>query len=92
MQAIVPRMAHHDQDIASECQQAVRMLLLTDASGSMTREAVQLVADLVRVRKCHVPPEVVHVLLSLELAEAEAATSIVPGGCASGCYSISSHC
>lgn len=73
-------MAHHDAGIAAECQQALRMLLLTDASGGMMREAVQLVADLVRVRKCHVPAEVVRVLLSLELAEAEAPGSAQPGG------------
>ena len=82
-QAVVPRMAHHDADVARECQNAVRLLLTTDAQGSVSREAVQLVADLVRVRKCHCPPEVVRVLLCLDLAQAAAAQTVHvrSGGC-----------
>ena len=72
LKAVVPRMAHHDTSIAEECQTAVRLLLISDAEGKMAREAVQLVADLVRVRKCQCSPAVVRVLLSLDLADAEA--------------------
>lgn len=73
VQAVVPRMTHHEAGIASECQAAVRQLLISDADGKMAREAVQLVADLVRVRSCQCLPEVVNVLLSLDLGEAEVA-------------------
>ena len=88
LQAVLPRMTHQDPTISSECQKAVRQLLISDAEGKMAREAVQLAADLVRVRKCVCDPAVVRVLLVLDLAEAE------PGGCAylSFCSDDSSMC
>ena len=64
-------MAHHDPATAQECQGALRRLLISDATGLMTREAAQLVADLVKVRKCSCEAAVVRVLLSLDLSEAE---------------------
>ena len=53
-QAVVPRMAHRDAHIARECCGALAKLLVADAAGdgSRARDAVQLVADLVKRCKC----------------------------------------
>ncbi|BDA51329.1 Nucleolar complex protein 3 homolog [Coccomyxa sp. Obi] len=74
LQAVVPRMAHRDEAIAAECCGAVGRLLAADAAGdgSAARDAVQLVADLVKLRRCVVRPEVVRVLLGLQLSSAVA--------------------
>ena len=72
LQAIVPRMAHRDMEILGLCCAAVKTVLELDAEGSASREAVQLIADLVKRRKCVCPPAVVSMLLSLQLSEAEA--------------------
>jgi len=81
VQAIVPRMVHRDQVIASEACRAVRTLLATDAvgDGNLARDAVQLVADLVKRRKCVAPPETVEVLLGLTLRSAKA-SDVKSGG------------
>ncbi len=52
-QAVVPRMGHRDEAIAAECYGAVGRLLAADAAGdgSPARDAVQLVADLVKLRR-----------------------------------------
>ena len=46
-------MGHRDEAIAAECCGAVRRLLAADAAGdgSPARDAVQLVADLVKLRR-----------------------------------------
>ncbi len=46
-------MAHRDGQIAAECCAAIGKLLRADAAGdgSIVRDAVQLVADLVKRRK-----------------------------------------
>lgn len=91
LQAIVPRTAHHDPAIAEECRTAVRRLLISDATGQITKEAAQLVADLVKVRKCVCDPEVVRVLLAVDLSDAELANQHEkPGtaGDASHCYCL----
>lgn len=53
-QAVVPRMAHRDPPIARACCGALAKLLAADAAGdgSRARDAVQLVADLVKRCKC----------------------------------------
>ncbi|EIE19958.1 hypothetical protein COCSUDRAFT_44354 [Coccomyxa subellipsoidea C-169] len=70
LQAVVPRMGHRDEAIAAECCGAVGRLLAADAAGdgSPARDAVQLVADLVKLRR-----RVVRVLLGLQLSSAVAA-------------------
>lgn len=67
-------MAHRDAQVAGECCGAVARLLALDAEGdgSLMREAVQLVADLVRRRKCDVRGDVICVLLGLRLSDAVA--------------------
>ena len=65
-------MAHRDAKIAHVCAQALQAVLEADAEGVATREAVQLIADLVKRRKCVCPPAVVDILLSLKLSEAAA--------------------
>lgn len=51
-------MGHRDEAIAAECCRAVGRLLAADAAGdgSAARDAVQLVADLVKLRRCLVVP------------------------------------
>ena len=51
-------MGHRDEAIAAECCGAVGQLLVTDAAGdgSVARDAVQLVADLVKLRRCLIRP------------------------------------
>ncbi|MEW5302585.1 MAG: hypothetical protein WDW36_005354 [Sanguina aurantia] len=66
LQAIVPRMASGDVLMRGMACDAMRQLLsLSDVTGSVALEAVQLVADLVRRRKCAAPAEVVTSLLGL---------------------------
>ena len=74
-------MVHRDEIIASEACSAVRTLLATDAAGdgNLARDAVQLVADLVKRRKCVAPPETVEVLLGLTLRSAKA-SDVKSGG------------
>ena len=43
-------------------------LLVVDAQGGLTQQASQLLADLVRVKKCRCHPGVVAVLLGLDIA------------------------
>ena len=80
-QAVVPRMVHRDEVIASEACQAVRTLLAADAvgDGTLARDAVQLVADLIKRRKCLAPPQTVEVLLELTLRSAKA-SDVKSGG------------
>lgn len=51
-------MGHRDEAIAAECCGAVGRLLVSDAAGdgSVARDAVQLVADLVKLRRCLIKP------------------------------------
>lgn len=66
-------MASGDVVIRRYCCDAIENLvktgLGTKESGQTSVEAVQLIADLVRRRKCAAPPEVVSCLLSLEFPE-----------------------
>ena len=50
-------MVHRDEVIAEEARGAVRAVLAADAAGdgALSRDAVQLVADLVKRRKCVAP-------------------------------------
>lgn len=52
MQAVVPRMDSADAGTRQACSAAVHRLFATDAKGVLTQQAVQLLADLVRLRKC----------------------------------------
>ena len=74
-------MVHRDEVIASEACGAVRTLLAADAAGdgSLARDTVQLVADLVKRRKCLAPPQTVEVLLGLTLRSAKA-SDVKSGG------------
>lgn len=67
-------MAHRDALVAHECCSAVKQLLALDAAGdgAAALEAVQLVADLVKRRKCALRPQVVRALLGLRLSDAVA--------------------
>eukprot|EP00884_Botryococcus_braunii_P002153 jgi/Botrbrau1/11939/Bobra.341_1s0006.1 len=69
LQAVVARMAHKDPQIAALCCGAVRDLLggHDRTGGAVTREAVQLVADLVRRCHCRCSPSVLESLLVLSL-------------------------
>ncbi|KAG2485768.1 hypothetical protein HYH03_015482 [Edaphochlamys debaryana] len=76
LQAVVPRMAAHDPETRSMACEAVRALLAAGAeggddggAGKAGLEAVQLVADLVRKRKCVAPPELVRALTVLRFRE-----------------------
>lgn len=74
-------MVHRDTVIASEACSALHALLAADAAGDgdLSRDAVQLVADLVKRRKCVAPPETVEVLLGLTLRSARA-SDVKSGG------------
>ena len=74
-------MVHRDEVIAGEACGAVRAVLAADAAGdgSLSRDAVQLVADLVKRRKCVAPPQTVEVLLGLALRSARA-SDVKSGG------------
>ena len=49
-----------DEQVATAACDAVREILDGDISGELALEAVQLVADLIRTRKCNCPPQVNH--------------------------------
>jgi len=71
LQAIVPRMASGDAPVAEACCAAVSALLAGDTAGRAALECVQLVADLVKRRKCVCAPAIVRSLLVLNLREAK---------------------
>ena len=74
-------MVHRDAVIADEACGALRALLAADAAGdgSLSRDAVQLVADLVKRRRCVAPPQTVEALLGLALRSARA-SDVKSGG------------
>lgn len=80
-QAVVPRMVHKDARIAAMCCGAVRDLVRGHdrTVGALLREAVQLVADLVRQSRCKCPPAVLESLLVLSLGTADVAPPSLPG-------------
>lgn len=63
LQALVPLMVHPDTEIRNSTCDTIKQLLLEDIQGATSLEAVQLVADLVRKKKCSVHPLVVSSLL-----------------------------
>ncbi|KAF6266173.1 CBF/Mak21 family-domain-containing protein [Scenedesmus sp. NREL 46B-D3] len=77
LQALVPLMLGPDAQVAAAACDAVRQLLQEDVQGTSSLEAVQLVADLVKTRKCSVPPAVVSCLLVLRF---EQVTPVSAGG------------
>lgn len=77
LQALVPLLAHFDGEIRDECCATLRQLLMTDVGGKTSLEAMQLVADLVRKRKCVLSPDVVSSLLVLRF---EQVTPTAQGG------------
>lgn len=77
LQALVPLMAQPDTQIHEEACNTIKQLLLEDVQGNTSLEAVQLVADLIRKRKCNVAPLVVSSLLVLRF---EQVTPTAQGG------------
>ncbi|KAL0026860.1 hypothetical protein WJX77_007364 [Trebouxia sp. C0004] len=71
LQAVVPLMASKDDQLRQLSCDAIREVLVNDEEGSVAVEAVQLVADLIRRRKCACPAEMVTTLLVLKLKDAE---------------------
>jgi nucleolar complex protein 3 len=73
LQAVVPGMASPDPAARAHCCAAVAALaagaMNGGDAGAAAVEAVQLVADLVRRRRCVAPPEVVSCLLGLTFPE-----------------------
>ena len=73
LQTVVPGMVHGDQAVRRHCCDAIESMLGhalgTKEAGQTAVEAVQLVADLVRKRKCVAPSEVVECVLSVEFPE-----------------------
>ncbi|KAL6761314.1 nucleolar complex-associated protein-domain-containing protein [Haematococcus lacustris] len=70
LQAVVPCMAASDPEVRSQACSAIRSLLAQpETSGKVALEAVQLVADLVRTRRCVCPPQVVQALSVLRFTE-----------------------
>ena len=69
LQAIVPRTVQHDAEVAGPCCEAVEGLLAGDAGGSVRLEALQLMADLIRRRKCNAPPRLLKMLLGLQFSK-----------------------
>lgn len=67
-QALVPLMVSADANIARNATAAIQQLLLEDVQCRTALEAVQLVADLVRKRRCVLPASVVQCLLVLRFA------------------------
>ncbi|CAM6103085.1 unnamed protein product [Calypogeia fissa] len=67
LSAVVPRMASDDENFSIMCCQAIKGLFVNPGKhgDEATVEAVQLIADFVRLRNCHLPPEVIQVFLSL---------------------------
>jgi len=73
LQAVVPNMVNKDEQIREHCCGAVALLLRSALgsaeAGQAAVEAVQLVADLIKRRKCIAPREVVDALLELSFPE-----------------------
>ncbi|GMH33808.1 hypothetical protein BSKO_01642 [Bryopsis sp. KO-2023] len=65
LQAVVPHMCDSDTSIRRICSDAVAKSIEADTEGKIAVEAVQLVGDLVKRRKCQCPPEVLHSLMGL---------------------------
>ncbi|GLC45484.1 hypothetical protein PLESTB_000319100 [Pleodorina starrii] len=75
LQAVVPRMASPDPETRSLACEAVRSLLEggdggdEGGAGRAALEAVQLIADMIRKRKCVAPPELVRTLSVLRFRD-----------------------
>ena len=72
-------MTHRDPTISQLCSGAVQNVLANDVEGGAARETVQLIADLVKRKKCACLPAVINALFSLRLREAENANVKVQG-------------
>ena len=69
IQVLVPKMACLDPRMQADANAAVRQLLADGQEGVVMVETVQLLADLVRLRKCVCPPEAVRSLLVLDFPD-----------------------
>ena len=69
LQAVVPKMAARDEEMRTMACVAIKDLLRTDVDGGVALEAVQLIADLVKTRKCDCHPDVVRALAVLTFSE-----------------------
>jgi len=65
--AVVPRVGSRDWAAGRACFDAVRDVLANDPEGEATVEAVQLLADHIKRRRCVVHPRVVALLLYVEV-------------------------
>ena len=65
LQAVVQGLAGPEVDTAAMCAAAISQCMQADSDGSLTCEAVQLIADLIRLRACRCLPPAVTVLLSV---------------------------
>ena len=65
--AVVPRVGSRDWAAGRACFDAVREVLANDPEGEATVEAVQLLADHIKRRRCVVHPRVVALLLYVEV-------------------------
>lgn len=70
LQAVVPLLVSKDLQIRDLSCSAIRDLLMSDQEGTIACEAVQLVADLVKRRKCVCPLEALRALFVLKLRDA----------------------
>ncbi|KAA6426215.1 MAG: hypothetical protein FRX49_04067, partial [Trebouxia sp. A1-2] len=71
LQAVVPLMANKDDQLRQLSCDAIKEVLVNDEEGKVAVESVQLVADLIKRRKCACPAEMVTTLLVLKLKDAE---------------------
>ncbi|KAL2653880.1 hypothetical protein R1flu_022008 [Riccia fluitans] len=71
LKTVVPRLMSSDDDICKLCSNAIISIFKNFGKhgGDATVEAVQLIADLVKLRNCQLRPEAVQVFMSLSFDE-----------------------
>ncbi|KAL3685934.1 hypothetical protein R1sor_003956 [Riccia sorocarpa] len=71
LKAVVPRLMSSDDDICKMCSSAIISIFkdFGKHGGEATVEAVQLIADLVKLRNCQLRPEAVQILMYLSFDE-----------------------
>lgn len=69
LQVIVPKLTCGDARMRTCARDAVSLLLRRGAQGEIMVEAVQLIADMVRTRKCACHPDTVRCLLVLDFKD-----------------------
>ncbi len=69
LRALVPLLASEDAVVATPVKDAVAAVLLSDSRGEAALEAVQLLAELVKLRGCKAPAHTLDVLQSLRFSD-----------------------